>query len=79
LILKGWKVLIQFGIAVLVVFQEQIRKTPQDELFSFMRGLLERITPEDEKKIWPLMSSIQVNNTMIAHLSSSMHSLSMDS
>ncbi len=37
--------MIQFGIAVLGVFQEQIKKIPQDDLFSYMRNLLQKITP----------------------------------
>ena len=30
MIVQGWKVLVQFGIAVLCVFQEQIKRTPED-------------------------------------------------
>lgn len=77
-LLKGWKVLIKFGVALLCTFQNEILKKDDSELPEYLRTLQSQLNEVNSQELWQLFSSIKVTNKMIAYLSRQMHNLESD-
>ena len=49
-VLEGWKIFIKFGIAFICAYQNQILEKQTDEIFCFMRRILEKFNEETRGK-----------------------------
>lgn len=74
-LLKGWKVLIKFGVALLCAFQSEIFKRGEGELPEYLRELQSQLSYGQERQVWQLYCSIKVTNKMVGYLSRQMHHL----
>ena len=78
-ILKGWKVIIKFSVALLCLFQLEIMRQEPAELPQFLRDLPTRLTAHKEPELWQLYLSIKVTNNSLSFLASRMKKLEFDS
>ena len=77
-LIKGWKVLIKFSVALLCLFHQEILALHEDELPEYLGSLQSRLVFSKEHTLWQLYSSIKVTNRMVGFLSRHMKVLEYD-
>lgn len=77
-LLKGWKVIIKFTLALLGLFQHEIIGHPQAQLPVFLGAIHGHLEPRKELPLWQLYCSIKVTNSMVEYLSRNMQALEYD-
>ena len=84
-VLEGWKIFIQFIIAVICIYQKEILAQSPDDIFSFLRRLLaffrqdSKRNRQKESNVWKLMASVEVSGRMVDELCRQMENLHRDS
>lgn len=79
-LLKGWKVLIKFAIALLMAFRKEIMERSRDTLSTYLRYFLEtNFTPKKEDEVFRIFLSIKVTNKMVEFFAKKMTQVERDS
>jgi hypothetical protein len=77
-LLKGWKALLKFSLALLCAFQTEILAHGEADLPGFVRDVQGQLTPRREAVVWQLFCSMKVTNSMMGFLSRHMQQLEND-
>jgi hypothetical protein len=77
-LLKGWKAMLKFSLALLCAFQSEILARGEGDLPGFVRDLQGQLNPRREVMVWQLFCSMKVTNRMVGYLSRHMLQLESD-